>query len=118
MTATGCKLNPGVIYSAGNQVQHPCRSWVNDTLIVAMGYFAMQMALAAVIEAIVVVLGEPDKKNRQCPLAMDKWAKLIVAEEQLGLGLIFDTREMSVAITMKYLNDTLRKIQTVWFKGS
>ena len=78
----------------------------------------MQMALAAVTEAIVVMLGEPDTKNRQCPLAMDKWAKLIVAEEQLGLGLTFNTRKMSVAITRKYLDDTLRMIQTVWFKGS
>ena len=49
---------------------------------------------------------------------MDKWAKLIVAEEQLGLGLIFNTRKMSVAITRKCLDDTLRMIQTVWFKGS
>ena len=76
------------------------------------------MALAAVIEAIFGVLGEPDIKNRQCPLAMNKWAKLIVAEEQLGLGLIFNTRKMSVAITRKYLNGTLRMIQTVLFEGN
>ena len=79
----------------------------------AVGFFAMQMALAVVIEAMFVVLGEPDTKNRHCPLAMDKWAELIVDEGQMGLSLIFNTRKMSVAITRKYLNDPLIMMQTV-----
>ena len=108
-----CPLNPGVIDDLGNQVNHPSRIWVDDILIAAVGVENMEMALATVIEAIFVVLGGPDTKSRQCPLAMDTWAKLIVAEEQLGLSLIIDTRKMSLAITRKYLNDTLRMIQTV-----
>ena len=62
--------------------------WVGDALIVVIGFTIMKMALVAMIEATVLVLGEPDLKYRQCPLAMDKWLKLGVAEHQLALGLI------------------------------
>ena len=116
--AASYELNPGVIDLAGNQVQHPSRIWVDGTLIVAVGFFAMQIALAAVTEAFLLCWENLTQKNRQCPLTMDKWAKLIVAEEQLGLGLIFNTRKMSVAITSKYLNDSLRSMQTIWSKDS
>jgi hypothetical protein len=36
------------------------------------------MKLAALIEAIFVVMGKPDTTVRQCSLAMDKWEELIV----------------------------------------
>ena len=62
----------------------------------------MKMALAAVIEAIFTVMGEPDLSLRQCPLAMDKWQKIVVAENQLALGLLLKTREMTVSITDEY----------------
>ena len=54
---------------------------MDDALIAAVDVAAMKMALAAVIEAIFVVMGEPDLTLRQCPLAMDKWKKLVVAEK-------------------------------------
>ena len=50
--AKKCKLNPGVLDGSGNQIQYSVRIWVDDTLIAAVGVFAMKMALAAVIEAI------------------------------------------------------------------
>ena len=64
----------------------------------------MKMALAAVIVAIFVVLGKPDLKHRQCPLAMDKWLNLIVVEHQLVLGLIWNTRRLTIAIPREYLD--------------
>jgi len=45
------------------------------------------MTLAAMIEAIFVVLGEPDITVCQCPLAMDKWLDLIVKPIQTMIGL-------------------------------
>ena len=78
--AMKCKLNPGVLDSLDNQIHHPAKFWVNDTLIAALGIQAMKMALVAVIEAIFTVMGEPDISLRQCPLAMDKWKKLVVAK--------------------------------------
>ena len=39
-------------------------------------------------------MGEPSKELRQCPLALDKWRTLVVAEYQLALGLILHTRRL------------------------
>ena len=86
---------------------------MDDALIAAVDVAAMKMALAAVIEAIFVVMGEPDLTLRQCPLATDKWQKLVVAETQLALGLILKTREMIMSITDDYLASTLTLIKQV-----
>lgn len=112
--ARKCKLNPGVLDSSGANINHPTRIWVDDALIAAVELTAMKMALAAVIEAIFVVLGQPDLTLRQCPLAMDKWKKLVVGEKQIALGLILKTREMTVCITHEYLCSTLHLIKTNW----
>ena len=42
---------------------------------------------------------------------------LLVAKHRLALGLNINTRHMMVAITMKYLTDTLNIIQTTWHLG-
>ena len=52
----------------------------------------MKMALAALIKAIFVVLGEPDTAIRQCPLALDKWVEMIAGPVQTMLGLNVDTK--------------------------
>ena len=111
-----CKLNPGVLDSSGANINHPTRIWVDDALIAAVDLTAMKMALAAVIEAIFVVMGQPDLTLRQCPLAMDKWKKLFVGEKQLALGLILKSREMVVYMTDDYLASTLTLLNTTWPK--
>ena len=90
--AKQCELNPGVLDQFGNQISHPSRIWVDDTLIAAIGASQMKMALAAVIESIFVVMGQPNLSLRQCPLAMDKWSNLVVAEHQLAFGLVIDSK--------------------------
>ena len=76
-----CNLNLGVLDSSGANIRHSARIWVDDVLIAAVDVAAMKKALAAVIEAIFVVMDEPDLTLRQCPLAMDKWQKFVVAEK-------------------------------------
>ena len=91
----------------------PSRIWVDDILIAAVGVANMMMALAAVIEAIFTVLGQPDITKRQCPLAMDKSLDLIVGETQTALGLVVNTRKVTVGIPRKYLNETLSLLSKV-----
>ncbi len=38
----------------------------------------MKMVLAAMIEVVFFVMGEPHVAVRQCPLAMDKWLGLVI----------------------------------------
>ena len=93
-TSTGkkCKLNPGVLDSSGGQIQHPARIWVDDALIAAVDVAAMKKALAAVIEAIFVVMGEPDLTLRQCPLAMDKWKSLLLQNKTIGFRIDIENK--------------------------
>jgi hypothetical protein len=66
------------------------------------------------IKAIFVVMGEPDELVRQCPLAMDKWADLIISPRQVILGLIIDTDTMMVSIPDKYRCEVLNLLNTTW----
>ena len=86
--AFACKLNKGVLDMNGRQICLPARIYVDDALLAAVGRKQMEQRLAAIIEAIFTVLGEPEVKYRQCPLAMDKWSELKVSHEQIILGLI------------------------------
>jgi hypothetical protein len=115
--AVKCELNPGVFNSTGKQTFQPSRIWVDDTMIAAVGILSTKMALAAILKVILVIMGEPNTKLRQCPLAMDKWSALIISENQLVLGLILNTRNMSAAITLQYFSETLKIITDSWHKG-
>ena len=115
--ACKCELKPGVLDSRGNQITQSAKIWVDDALMAAIGIFGIKMVLAAIIEAIFTVMGQPNEDLRQCPLAMDKWETLVVGEQQIALGLILHTRKLSVAITQDYLKDTWELIQTHWHKG-
>ena len=69
---------------------------------------------AALIEAIFVVMGEPDTALRQCPLAMDKWLELVVGPILIMLGLIIDTNKLIMAIPEKYVSELRELIDTTW----
>ena len=68
----GFTINPGVIVEFGNQINHPSRIRIDNILITTLGGEAMKMALAAVMEVILVVFGPTKVEKKQCPLAMDK----------------------------------------------
>jgi hypothetical protein len=74
----------------------------------------MELKLAALIEAFFVILGAPDTRVRQCPLALDKWWELIVASRQRMLGVIVDTNTMKVGIPPDYVAEVLDLINTTW----
>ncbi len=67
----------------------------------------MKMDLASMIEAIFVVVSEPDVAVRQFPFAMDKWLELILGPKQTMLGLIIDTNRLTIAISVRYLQEVL-----------
>jgi hypothetical protein len=69
-----CAINRGIIDENGKQINLPARIYVDDALMLATSIEHMKMVLAAMIEAIFTVMGEPNDSVRQCPLAMDKWS--------------------------------------------
>ena len=74
----------------------------------------MRMVLAAMIESIFVVMGEPEEEVRQCPLALDKWMDLVISPRQTVLGLIIDTNRLTVSIPTKYRTAVFELLQTTW----
>ncbi len=72
------------------------------------------MVLAAMIEAIFTVMGEPNNSVRQCPLAMDKWNELVIGPRQIGLRLIIDTNWLTVPIPLKYLKEVRDLLDSTW----
>ncbi len=74
----------------------------------------MKMVLAAMIEAIFMVMGELDGAVRQCPPAMVKWIELVIGPKQTMLGLIIDTNRLTVTIPAKYLQEILDLLNSTW----
>ncbi len=70
--AVPCPMNKGTLDTHGNRAKVPARIYVDDTLMLALLRFHMMPVLAALIEAIFVIMGKPDTLVCQCPLAMDK----------------------------------------------
>ena len=76
--ATACWLNPGLVLSLQGDLEQPACIYVNDALMLAIRQQQMMMPLAAIIEAIFVIMGKANTLICQCPLAMDKWIALVV----------------------------------------
>jgi hypothetical protein len=67
-----CTINRGIMDDDGNQMNLSTCIYVDNALILALNIDHMKMVLAAMIEAIFVVMGKPEVAARQCPLAVDK----------------------------------------------
>jgi hypothetical protein len=74
----------------------------------------IKMLLAATIEAIVVVMGEPYVAVRQCSPAMYKWLELVIRPKQTMLGLTINTNCLAIAIPAKYLQEVLDPLNSTW----
>ncbi len=96
--AVPCSMNKGTLESHGNRAKLPARIYVDYALMLALSRCHMELVLAALIEAIFVIMGKPDMTVCQCPLAMDKWLELVVAPKQRMLELIIDMNNLTVGI--------------------
>ena len=111
--AVACSQNPGVLDEDGNQKPIANYIYVDDCLLACMWAFTRNM-LAGCIEAIFVVLGDPDTTRRQCSLAINKWEGMHVCHRIVAIGLVFDSRLMSVGVTREYLDALLALLQEKW----
>jgi hypothetical protein len=55
-----CLMNKGTLDAQGNRAKPPARIYINDTLVLALSKCHMMQVLAALIEAIFVIMGKPD----------------------------------------------------------
>jgi hypothetical protein len=112
--AIPCSINTGLLDNQGNRVPLPARLYVDDALTLAISKENMEQVLAALIEAIFVVMGIPDTSVCQCSLAIDKWEKLHVTPIQTKLGLLINTNRMIVSIPDDYIQGICLLIESTW----
>ena len=112
--ARPCNINKGIMNESGIPIDLPARIYVDDAIMLSSNANHMKMVLAAMIESIFVVMGEPEEELRQCPLAMDKWRDLVIGPRQTVLGLIIDTNRMTVSIPLKYRTEVLALLESTW----
>jgi hypothetical protein len=111
--ATSCSQNQGILDDDGREKPTPHHIYVDDDLMADTAP-RMPQTLASAVEAIFTVMGVPCERLRACAIALDKWTKLIVAYRLILLGLVFDTRAMTVGITDKYRREVLQLIESTW----
>ena len=58
--AVACSINKGLRANQGVAQPRPARIFVDNSLLLAISRLLMKMALATLIGAIIVVMGEPD----------------------------------------------------------
>ena len=104
--ATRCSQNRGIRNANGSLRLTPHFCYVDDNMM-ADTRQRIPFTLAAALEAIFTVMGHPFLALRQSAVAMDKWVKLRVAHSLVLLGLVVDTRQMTVALTTEYRHEVL-----------
>jgi hypothetical protein len=96
--AVACDINTGIVAIDGTKKNLPARVYVDDALLLGHSKWQIMMKLATLIQAIFVIMGEPDTVIRQCPLAMNEWEELVIGPVQTMLGLVINTYQLTVSI--------------------
>jgi hypothetical protein len=112
--AFACEINKGILIADGTERKFPAHIYMHDALLLGWSKQQILMRLAALIEAIFVVMGKPDTIVRQCHLAMDKWSELIAGPV---LGLDINTYRLSFSIPMQYVQEVLKLLNNTWHAG-
>lgn len=110
--ASSCTKNQG-IFTHGPSRKTPHFIYVDDDLM-ADTPPRMPFTIASVLHAVYNVMGWPKLCVRPSPIALDKWKLLRLRTRQILLGLVFDTRKMTVGITDEFRQDTLALLRSSW----
>lgn len=105
-----CSKITGVVDSQGRFVQPKPGIFVDDALPVSIRKYIRRL-LAALIEAIFNILGQPDIAVRRNPLSMEKWIGHRVSWQSILIGFRWNTRALTIGIPEEYLN-TVRSLIT------
>jgi hypothetical protein len=112
--AHACKINQGVLDEDDNLLPLVGNIYVDDILSAGFLQDYILNLLAATIEAVFTVCGEPQMEVRQCTLSLEKWLEMIVGPVQIVLGLSVDTNTLTIGITEEYCKQVQVMLDTNW----
>jgi len=114
--AQPCPINQGILQQDRNLTPPKGNIYVDDILSAGVGKDYVRNLLAATIESIFTVCGDPDITMRQCPLSLKKWRTTKISPTQIVLGLVIDTNQMTVGLPQEY-RDQVKDLLTKWPKS-
>ena len=107
----------GVLDDEGNPINTPHHLFVDDDVYAEVYDIGrIEQAIAAGIEALFLLLGESDIKRRQDPIAWDKLKEMIIHSRNKILGLIINTRRMTVSAPPEYIEKVVKLMETKWIR--
>jgi hypothetical protein len=92
-------INTGVLDDQGIKVLLPARIYVDDVLVLATSKENIEQVKAALIRAVLAVMGAPDTSVCQCKTV---------------LGLITDTNRMTISVPNNYIQTIFLLINSTW----
>ena len=116
--ATADSINTGVRDATGTDAHTPHDFYVDDDVYAEVyAVDRIEQAIAASIEAIFILLGQPALNLRQHPVSFDKLEETRVDWMNRLLGLQINTRQLTVRTPPEYVAGTVNILRTKWHKG-
>ena len=104
------KINTGISDLANTTYN----MFVDDSLF-AHTRDTIKHSMAASIEALYIILGYPETKIRQDALSLDKYFESVCSHERVQLGILINTRSMTLSLTDKRRKNMLDELSH-WHK--
>ena len=113
--AVADSINTGVLDAQGLPVPTPHHVFVDDDIYLdVFDTVRVEQAISASIEAIFILLGKSDLDFRQDPISWDKLEEMIIATCNKVLGLILNTRNMTISIPDDFIASLNKLLKTTW----
>jgi hypothetical protein len=96
--AQPCTRHKGVFDSTGRRIPTKHNIYVDDNLLAEVKAY-MHQALVLGFKATFTIMGHPCPSARPVPINLDKLKELMVSLLQILLGLLVNTREMTISIS-------------------
>ena len=111
--AKACANNQGVLDPTGAPRPSPHHIYVDDNLMAAISRF-MKQTMASGAEGVFDMCGSPNTKYRQSAIQRSKWDDMEVSHRLVLLGMLFNTREMTVGIPPEFRDEVANILNTKW----
>ena len=108
-----CTWHKGVFDSLGRCFPTKHNIYIEDNLLGKVKAY-MHQALASGFEATFTIMGYPCPLVHPVAINLDKLEKLVVSLLQILLGLLVNTREITVSISDEFCREVLALLTTTW----
>jgi hypothetical protein len=116
--AHASSVHKGVLDEEGKPSNTPHQLFVDDDVYAdVFNVERVEQTIASGIEAIFMLLGESDLLKRQDPISWEKLEEMIIHFKNKILGLLINTRKMTVEPPPEYVAAVVKLLSNTWHPG-